>query len=240
MPKLIGARRSKRPRRDRITNTDAAGAITKSVRVPRSDYLSTHVAGVSQHLRRTLVWTYAGEQAANGSTTYEPATVILNSPYDPDAALGGTSATGFAKYMAYYSKCFVIGARIKARYALSSTAGTGYASQVCALGLTITTLSGAMANALVATQAGLCDYRLHNINPDSGMLEMSVDIGKFLDKPQVLDDPQLFCTSGANPGQVVVGHLWIQGFDSAITTLVMSYFLEVEYDCVFTDPIPFT
>lgn len=219
----------------RIQRRRRGGAVGTSS-IPRN-FLSTNFAGVSPSLRRTLAW-YGAIGSTLSSTYSENTVVILNSPYDPDAALGGVSAAGFAKYMAMYSKCFVTSARIIVKYALAGTSFEGSPSGIVHVGVTITTYSTSIGSLFGAVTAGLVEHRVHNINPDSGTFSLAVDIAKFIDKPFILDDPQLFCTSGANPGQIVCAHIWTNNVSLANPTILGG--IDVEYDCTFTDPIPFS
>jgi hypothetical protein len=185
------------------------------------------------------VW-HTQSGGAYPSLTYkEFLVVILNSPYDPDNAIGGTSAQGYAKYMAFYSKCFVLGARLKVKGIRASVGNAGIPSGTTTCGATITTNTTSLGSVDSAIQDGLCDYEMVGVNPDRTYQELSVDIAKFVDKPDLLDDSQFFCTSSANPSQLIVAHIWGINF-SASTTEVWNISVEVEFDCVFTDPIPFT
>lgn len=208
-----------------------------SGRVPARNYLSTHVGGVAQSLRRTLVWTYVPSPnlAAN---TYQEYVIVVNSPYDPDNAVGGSSAVGFAKYMALYTKCFTLGARIKTKSSIASGSTFGSPLGIVTHGMTITTFTTSLGSAAAAIGTGLCDYGVTSNSPDNWKHELSVDIGKFLDKPQVLDDPELFCTGSSNPTQVICAHVWWFAYSAA--TIASTLTIEVEFDCVFTDPQPFT
>ncbi len=206
--------------------------------VPERSYLQTHIGGASQSIRRTLTWAASTNVVVAAATYSEIYVVKLNSPYDPDNALGGTSATGFAKYMAFYSKCFVLGARIKAK-GVNDNGGGAASTAPSASGINITTNTTSLGSVQTAIQTGLCDYGMVFENPDRYSYTLGIDVGKFVDKPDVLDDPQFFCTSGADPSQLVVGHVWVHNLDGA-RTLTTSVVVEVEFDCVFTDPIPFT
>lgn len=208
-----------------------------SMKIPSSMYSKTHVMGVAQSVKRTLSWVSSNSFIVN--TGYqECAVTIVNSPYDPDAALGGLSAGGFAKYMALYSKCFAIAARYKVKFALANTSASGTPSQ-CDVGVTITTNTTGLGSVVAAVQAGLVDYRILNQHPDSGVLNLGVDVAKFVDKPNILDDPQFFCTAAANPAQVIVAHLWTS-CPAAVPATNIFWIIECEMDCIFTDPIPFT
>ncbi len=66
-----------------------------------------------------------------------------------------------------------------------------------------------------------------------------MDVAKFLNKPKVLDDPQLFSTNAASPSQIIVAHVGVQPVELSVGAIKLDYVLEAEFDCVFTDPIPF-
>jgi hypothetical protein len=215
------------------------GPVAVSAAVPQRNYLSTHVAGVSQSIRRVLAWSTSSNTGLSAAGYQESTVVLLNSPYDPDTALGGVSAAGFAKYMALYSKCFAIGARARVKYLLGGNGALGPPPSGTYVGATITTSTSSLGSLSAAIQAGLVDYHVRNQHPDSGMLELSVDIARFVDKPDILDDPQFYCTNAANPGQLIALHLWVNAINAA-TAYALYYTLEVEMTCIFTDPIPFS
>lgn len=202
-----------------------------------SMYLSRHVLGLPQTRRLTLQW-WNADSFSMTENIYAEQAAVLNSPYDPDPTLGGESAQGFAKNMAFYSKCFVLRARWRVDWAvLLTTSGLAPNTVPTFVGVTITTNTSSLSSAINAINNGLCQYRLLAQNPDTCRQEGVVDIGAFLNKPQVLDDPDLFCTSSGNPNQIVALHNWALG-TSANNTVY--YGVLLEFDCVFTDPIPFT
>jgi hypothetical protein len=209
-----------------------------SVTIPRN-FISTNIAGVAPSIRRTLSWVTQSFATLTAGLYSEPVVVVMNSPFDPDNAVGGTSAQGFAKYMALYSKCFTLQSRIRIRYALAGiTASGGPPTSSGIIGCTITTNNTSLSSVANAIEQGLCDYHVHNVNPDSNSLELGVNISKFVNKPDLLDDPQFFCTASANPSQLICAHFW--GNPTLATNISMTYVIEVEFDAVFTDPIPFT
>jgi len=206
--------------------------------VPPRNYLQTHVAGVSQSLRRTLVYTAAVGQATTGTTFTESGQVILNGLFLPFVASGSSPFTGYLKYMAFYSKCFPLGCRVKVKYAMAGSTAAGAPTNTCVVGSTITTNATVLATLAGAVDEGLTDYRIVNQHPDAGVLNLSVDFGKFVNKPDIMDDPQWYGTVSANPAQLIVLHIWVDVLGTLNTTS-FNYVVEVETDCVFTDPIPF-
>jgi hypothetical protein len=211
--------------------------VTSSSNVPSTNTLSRSLGGVTQSLRRTLNWVYIAVNAVGIGYT-EQLVCKLNSPYDPDQAIGGASDVGFAKYMTFYSKCFCLGARIKVKGSFDYTGDVQVQYESVIHGVTITTYTASIGSTVAAINVGLVDYGLTSASPSRFEHSMGVDIGKFLHKPKVLDDPQLYCTAGADPTQLVVAHVWTDNRGSGHTNGTFVY--EVEMDCIFTDPIPFT
>jgi len=167
------------------------------------------------------------------------ATLLLNSAYNLD---GAASCIGYAKYMAFYSKCFALGGRITVNITNLSGATVGAAGVALApvsVGLVVTTNTTSLGNVLAALENGFCRYTQLGTSPDSVRMTEGADVSRFLHKPRVLDDPQLYSTSSAIPGQVVVAHIYAQALSGATHTTVYVEAV-VDVDCVFTDPVVFT
>jgi hypothetical protein len=187
--------------------------------------------GLAQSQRRTLAFV-SGSVISGAAGVYAEATVSMNNAF---SVFAGSSAVGYAKYMAFYSKCFVLGATIHARGVVIDNATTAGV----VTGVTLTTNSTSLANSSAAIENGMCDWTVAFNLPDRVDFRQSVEVAKFLNKPRILDDPQLFSTASASPTQLVVAHIWSQPTGGA-TAINTTFFFEVELDCVFTDPIPFT
>jgi len=135
--------------------------------------------GIARSTRRILT-RVGGVNLDTGATGgYAETTFTLNDPYN-----GGTSAVGYAKYMAFYSKCYVVGASIVVKGILEAAVGFGNIN-----GLTTTTNATSLGTAASAIANGMCDWRVVYTNPDRIQLVQAVDVKKFLNKPIVLDDP---------------------------------------------------
>lgn len=199
-------------------------------------FLMRNIGGLKQTMRQTLVWFNSGSISLTEGLYGEQA-AVLNNPFDPDPTLGGESATGYAKWMAFYSKCFVLRAKWRVEFCnLLATSGLAPAVAPVVVGCTVTTSSSSLTYASNAVVNGLSQYRQLGQNPDTCRFEGVVDIGKFLNKPQILDDPELFTTASAGPSQVVCLHTWAQNTSANGTVL---FPILIEFECVFTDPIPF-
>jgi hypothetical protein len=138
--------------------------------------------------------------------------------------------------MAFYSKAWVLGCRIK----IHGVAAVDVLATSPALmtALTLTTNGVSLGSTTAAVANGMCDFHLTGNSPDRFTHVQTVDVAKFMRKPRVLDDPQFFCTSGASPSQLIVAHFSLESLSGAVQTV--RFFSELEFDVVFTDPIPFT
>jgi hypothetical protein len=192
---------------------------------------SDHLLGVSQSIVRDLAFfgSYTANPTAAGG--YVEGSAILNSAYQ---AISSTSLDGFSKYMAFYSKCFTVGARVRVTWtALDAN------TYPVVVGITTSTLSTSLGSASAAVQNGICKWDQLFLNPNSKTFSTSLDVANFLHKPRVLDDSQLYATASAQPVQLLVAHFWAQN-NAPTGTQALTYSVEIVQKCIFTDPIPFT
>lgn len=185
--------------------------------------------GITQTLRRQLAFVQYATIALPTINTYNESYLYLNSAYHVDTAL---DSVGFAKYMAFYTKCFVVSARYRVSYQWVGTTAGGVM-----VGANVTTNTVSLGTAIQAIETGLSKHRPLGLAPDNCSITGAINHARFLGKPNYLDDPQLFCTIAAAPGQVVVLHVWGQ---TGVATGTLQVTTEIIQDVVFTDPIPFT
>lgn len=224
------ARRAKSGRRI-PASSDLPSTAGRGRFVPRPSLGSDTLLGLAQSQRRTL-GSVIGSTITGGLGAYAEASFVLNGPFNVN---GGQSATGYTKYMQFYSKCFVLGARIVSKGAVINNAS----SHGLNFGLTVTTNSTSLGSNGAAIVNGMCQWDVAFTIPDRLHLEQSVDVSRFLNKPQILDDLTLGGSAGANPTQVIVAHLWTEVLGGS-TAVATEWISEIMFDCVFTDPIPFT
>jgi len=217
---------SVRARRDRNAEQLAVGTSV----LPRS-MGALSLTGTSQMLRRKLAITrsFAFTGTAGGFTS---AYCILNTGYGVDGA--SLQYPGYAKYMAFYSKAWVLDSRWRARFTRDAAS-----SAAVVVGTVVTTNTTAFLGYDKPIENGLSRWTMLGKNPDSATLNGACNHARFLGKPNYLDDPQLYSTVSANVGQAVVLQLFLQAADAA-TTVAGEVVVELEVDVVFTDPIPFT
>jgi hypothetical protein len=232
------------PKRKTPKRNPNSGQVTR-VPIPRN-FLSNNISGIKQHSRQQLSYTFSASQSMSiAGTYYEPVVLYLNSPYYPAPAIGTASANGFVKWMAFYSKCYATSARIRIQFANASPSFLGTTSSqptTILVGTVVTTNATSLASSNYAINQGLSQYKVLQSSPDTYTFEQSINISRFVDKPDILDDPQYFCTSSAGPTQVVCLHLFSQVLASSVSASAGSlvYTAEITYDCTFLDPLPFS
>lgn len=231
---------SSQEKRPRPRKGKGGKGVSYSRNVPRTLALATKLAGVPQELKTTLAWCGIETPQSLAAGAFTDAFIIrLNSPFDPNDAFGGASATGYAKLMAFYNKCFTLGVRLNARFLNVSAATGGGAIATIVCGVTINTNNTALTTVPLAVGDGLVSYDLIGQSPDNFHTERTLDIGKFLDVPDVLSNTSLYSTSAANPTNIVYAHCWVQNM-VATTTAYYNLVVDAEFECVLTDPIPFS
>ncbi len=185
--------------------------------------------GITPTLRRQLAVTFFASLTSTAGA-YAEIAFVLNTGYH---VFGSTDSVGYDKYMQFYSKAWVVASRWEVRgvYIASGTNGAF-------VGAGVTTNSTSLGSGVAMIDNGLSKWTTAYVNPDRVRLSGRVDHSRFLGKPVYLDDPQLFCTSSAQPAQVIVLHLGVNALNSGTGTF--EYAIEIVQDVVFTDPIPFT
>lgn len=187
--------------------------------------------GIPQTQQRVLAWNSGPVTSSTVSTAFAELTqIVLNDPYAPDNSWLGLSATGYSKYMSFYSKAYVLGARL----ALQGTAGAG----ALALGVTFSTDSAPFTTMEQAISSGLEEYVVIHNYPDRFSFDLSIDVAKFLNKAKIRDDPELYATASASPVQKIYAHFWSYTYDSG--SLTVSSGATLTQTVLFTDPITFS
>ncbi len=148
--------KGKKLRGTQATSSDIAGPQGKGPAVPPMSLGNDTLLGLARSTRRILSLVGGGTLSTGGTGAYAETTLTLNDAYN-----GGTSAAGYAKYMAFYSKCFVLGSTIVVKAV--TTAAASHGSYV---GLTTTTNTTSLASATHAISNGMCDWRVIYVNPD--------------------------------------------------------------------------
>lgn len=216
---------SRRPKARRLRR-GSQGPEGGSEVPPPSAGLAT-VFGIAQSTRQTLALSLPGSLSSVAGA-YAENTFFLNSAYN-----SGTSAQGYAKWIAFYRTCFVLGARIVVRGVQSTAVPTQLV-----VGLVVTTNTNSLVSAGRAVATGMSQYHTINTNPDRFMLTQKVNVARYLHKKKIVDDTTLQSTASSDPSNTIIAHLFTQGLTGANSTVQYQFVLE--FDCLFADPVPFT
>lgn len=213
---------------DAVANRVEPGASRPGVgpRIPRTRAHIERPFGVAQSYRVPLCRAFTSNFTL--SSSYQEYNVAINDAYN-----GGTSSAGYSKLMAFYSKCVVIGARITVKLA-----GTGNV-QPWASGVVITTNTTSLGSLTAAIDNGFCEWKVLSASPDCVSFSIGTDIRKFANVPDLLANYNWFSGAASSPTQLCVAHIFVQALNGTPSNIVSMVF-EIEQECVFTDPIPFT
>lgn len=228
------ARMVQTPANTKRARVDKKAVLTVTNAPTRS--LASKISGFPQRQRRTLNF-IGSAQTALATTSYAETTYNLNGLFAP-ATGSGTQPVGYARYMAIYSKAYVVSCKWRLNVANCNNVGGVPPPTAIVHGATVTTNTTTLGGTFQAIGSGLCQYACTGANPDSRQFQGTVNIAKFLGRKVVVDNQDMYSTTAANPSQVVCLHVW--GYNPGGTAANMAVFLTLEFDVIFTDPIPFT
>jgi len=213
------------------------GTSTKSKnRTLKKNYFKHHITAFPQHMTETIRYAFATTTQSLAASTYAEQPIILNGPYEPDAALTATQPAGFAKMMAVYTKCAVKAAKITITFQQANNGGV-YGNLM--VGCTITTNATSLGTFAGAVDPGLVSYAGLSGSPRTRVITMDCDIQKFLGVNNLKDAAGDYaCTVSANPNQIVVAHIWL--YNQYGATTLYNFAVVVDFVCDFYDPVPVT
>lgn len=235
--KAMGRKKQRRRGVRQPGQPGAAGGVT-SGQVPSARMGADHLFGVAQSTRRDLIYVTSINMALSGTPpVYTQSNFRLNTPYQPQ--VGGGNATGFNKMMAFYSKCYTLGARIRVTYGvgLSDSELSGDFNVFVGLSINTENPTITLANAIARE---LTVFSNHTRGMASGRLQNSVDVARFLDKKWVVDDPALYCEETIAPVELIYGQVWAGHEYYVAGPTSIDAVVEIAFNCVFTDPKPFS
>jgi hypothetical protein len=201
----------------------------KGPHVPSLSLGADTLLGLAQSQRRTLA--FAGTTSVTSTTgAYSEVVIPMIDAFN---TFGGASAIGYAKYMAFYQRAFVLGSRVIIKGVVVQ--GAGGATVV---GVAASSVASSFATTAAAIEAGLCQWVVVGTYPDRLEFTQSVETRKFLNVPDPLTSTRLYSTSAASPSDIIDLHVFIDAAGSVTATFQFTF--EVLLDVTFTDPIPFT
>lgn len=157
-----------------------------------------------------------------------------NSMYDPDFTGVGNQPRGFDQWMALYHRFHVIGSKIRARFATTTTETV---PALCGISMS----RGGNSNLGIAVD---------NIEKWSGGSKVLLPAGnnvavtkakfstkKFYKVKNILDNQQLSGTATTDPSWCAYYHVWVQPMNTSVNLNAVVVDVTVEYLAVLTEPV---
>jgi len=217
-------------------------ALTASSFVPRPNFGAHHFLGVTTQLRRTIVWAGTSYIATSSENFVDFQQIRVNDAYSPDTSIFSSSATGYAKYMEFYTKCCVRGLRLNVSFAIEEgEVGTPALAKTAPtlVGVVFTNTATPLGSFSDAVDNGLQRWRMLSSSASNCSFSLGLDVGKFLGVADLLDSSSAFSTASASVSNIssIWAHLWYRNQGTVGGRLAFG--VELEMDCTFTDPKQF-
>jgi len=202
------------------------------------------VAGIPRFRKLVLVWNNNAGHSVGTGTFYE-FPCLLNSAYLPGVSAGSgnfnnsKSALTYATQISEYSTCFVVGVRWHAWLNVAPQVGYEYSSMsnTATVGVTINNTSTPFVGSSLAIEQGMSKSTFLANNPDTVYYTGTLDIAKWFDVRDLLDNPTQFASSSSTvPNQLCYLHLWC-GNDRGGNTVGFNVMCTLELECVFVNPV---
>lgn len=194
-------------------------------------------------LRYCAVFNAPVAATAAGAAPGYAASFRANSVFDPDAAIGGSSATGFSQWSQFYQKYTVVGSKMSLRV-LDQDTGTATTGTLNGLyGITLRDSAAPISPPTVI--ALVTDSDAVHSGYDSwhaaAAISKSVTVSKYFGVENILDNNELSgstgTTLGSNPGREIFYYMWLSqapGTGSATQAMLCQVF--ITYDVIFSTP----
>jgi len=237
---IAGDRQYKEREFKKRTGASRSRSVGSKSKVLKRSYQKTHVSGMPQSLRQAVTFAELVPFAGIGAASYIEAVYGMNCLYDPNLGAGTGQPASFARLMQVYTKAAVKAAKIRVTFSTMLTAISAVGiPQAMIVGVTISTNGTTLGSFEGAVEPGLNNYGPISGSPASRTIELTVDCNKFLDITNNRDEVGQFNNSvSANPGQLVVAHVWMHNHSTAAGVYAQA--IEIQYDVDFYDPVPVT
>lgn len=210
-------------------------------RIPRT--LKEFPSQMRVKLKYVALFNAPVTSSAPGAAPGYAAAFRCNSPYDPDAAVGGSAATGFSQWSQFYQRYTVVGSTITVRL-MDQDTGTGTGG-TCN-GLFGVSLKDSAVPVVTPTQLNLItDTDSVHKGWDSYHANQTVsyhfNAAKYFGVNNLLDSSELSggtgTTVGSNPAQQAFFYMWIsQAPASGAASQAMLAEVYISYDVIFSLP----
>jgi hypothetical protein len=158
----------------------------------------------------------------------------LNSIFDPNAAIGGTQPYGYDQLAAMYNRYRVLKTRWKIVFAAATS---GYSATVVPINGALSAPVSDLVTLTSSAMVPFSKYVAYNLGAKPPVVTGSMNLNVLggVAKVEYLTDDRFEAQIGANPAEVISLNIGI--YNPTITTLSISYFVELWYEVDLHDPI---
>jgi hypothetical protein len=183
------------------------------------------------HARRNIQYFTSGTitSGASSAGTY---VFSANGCFDPDITGTGGQPMGFDQAMVFFNHYTVRRSRVRVVFLTNST------NLRATVALSVSGSSTAVSVIENLIENGDCTFQVLEYAGAMGgtaTMTRSLDVGKFQDVPEVMDDPNMRGDAASNPTEQVYYHLSVWNSASA-ATLSTDFQILIEYDVIFHEP----
>ncbi len=183
------------------------------------------------HARRNIQY-YSSGSVSSGASSAGSYVFSANGAFDPDITGTGGQPMGFDQMMIFFNHYTVLSSRIRVVFQSGST------SLRVTCGLSVSGSSSAVTSIENLVENGDITFQVLEYAGAMGgtaTLRRRLNVGKFQDVPEPMDDPNMRGDVASNPTEQAYYHL--SCWNSASATVVTCDFqVLIEYDTVFHEP----
>lgn len=175
---------------------------------------------------------YNDGQSISGTFTAGGHVWGLNCLYDPNISSTGTQPIGFDQMMVFFEHYTVTSCRIKATY-INMTAGAPAQVFLAVRGdVTLITDFYRTQELGMTKTLTLSPFGVYG---STGVIEMMVNIGRFMSVRDVMEEFELRGSIAANPAEGVYAHTVVAN-PVGVTTVTVQCNVTMEFSAVFSEP----
>lgn len=203
--------------------------INSSIGTNPANLLIHRGIGFPDRFQTRLSWTESVALTGFGTGITQDYVVQMNSPYDPQYAIGGNQPAYFDQLMAVYERGVVIGAKITATFALPSTATVGDGPYIVGIH---TSKSGSLPTTDAPTLLSAANTGYKLLGQGDGTKSVTQLYSPKNSMGRSKEDIQMFFTATGNPSFGYYAHCFAspQGTSTAGSVnavITIEYIVEV-------------
>lgn len=184
------------------------------------------------HVRKTLPYYQSGIVLSGASGAAGAQVFSANGMFDPDITGTGGQPMSFDQAISFFNHYTVHSARIKVTFSSDSTT----LRATCGLFVSGSSTATTVVETLLENGDGAVQQlQFAGAMGSSATFTRRLDVGKFQDVKQVMDDPNMRGDSASNPTEQSYFHLIVYNATTA-AAVQCEYMVIIEYDATFHEP----